>query len=97
MRKFHPGTLKNRLKFLKVAEVGLAVAKKLINCPYIIGIPCSLPYNSHGRNFIEKVHPKGRIDITLIGEDNGPSMMVETTGRTLRETEAIAEIIKDLY
>lgn len=74
-----------------------AVAKKLINCPYVIGIPGSLPYNSHGRSFIEKVHPNGRIDVTLIEEDNGPSMMVETTGRTLRETEAIAEIIKDLY
>lgn len=74
-----------------------AAARKLIKSPYVISIPNSLKFNPCGRSFIKEVHPNGRIDVTLIEEDNGPSMMVETTGRTLRETQAIAEIIKDLY
>jgi hypothetical protein len=74
-----------------------ALADKLVNCQFVISIPQSLPYNPTGRSFIKQVFSNGRIDVTLIDEDAGYSMMVQTTGRNLRETQAIAEILKSIY
>ncbi|HOS72115.1 MAG TPA: hypothetical protein PLZ75_06650 [Bacteroidales bacterium] len=74
-----------------------ALAKKLVNCDYVIEIPHSLPFDRHGRSFIREIHPNGRIDVTLIEEDDGYSMMVQTTGKTLWETQEIAKILKELY
>lgn len=74
-----------------------ALAKKLVNCEYVTEIPQSLPNDSFGRSFIRDIHPNGRIDVTLIDEDAGYGMMVQTTGKTLRETQEIAKILKELY
>jgi len=74
-----------------------ALAKKLVNCEYVIGIPHSLPFDRYGRSFIREIHTNGRIDVTLIEEDDGYSMMVQTTAKTLRETQEIAKILKELY
>jgi len=73
------------------------LAKKLVNCEYVIEIPQSLPNDNFGRSFIRDIHPNGRIDVTLIDEDAGYSMMVQTTGSNLRETQEIAKILKELY
>lgn len=75
----------------------LALAKKLVNCPYVNEVPHSLEYDRVAKSFIRKIHPKGRIDVTLINEDIGYSMMVQTTGRNLRETQEIAKFLKDIY
>ena len=75
----------------------LSLAKKLVKCEYVVEIPHSLPFDNHGKSFIRKIHPNGRIDVTLIEEDAGYSMMVQTTGKTLNETREIANILKDYY
>lgn len=75
----------------------LAAAKKLARCPYVVEIPHSLPYDRFGRSFIRKIYPNGRIDVTLIDEDDGYGMIIQTTGRNLRETQAIADILKEMY
>jgi hypothetical protein len=74
-----------------------AMAKKLVNCEYVIEIPNSLEYDKRARSFLRNIHPNGRIDVTLIHENIGYSMMVQTTGKTLRETQEIAKILKELY
>ncbi len=72
-------------------------AKRLVNSQYIIEIINSLPFNSHSIKFIRKCYSDGKIEIVLFWEDKGYGMVIQTTGRNLRETEAIAEIIKDKY
>jgi len=35
--------------------------------------------------------------VTLFDEDDGYGMIIKTTGRNLRETQAIADILKEMY
>ncbi|MCP4135718.1 MAG: hypothetical protein GY754_32420 [bacterium] len=75
----------------------IALSKNLVHSPYVDGVPGSLPFKPKARSFIQKTYPDGRIDVTLFAEDAGYSMMIKTTGRNLRETQAIAGIIKDKF
>ncbi len=72
-------------------------AKKIRKSPYIISIVNSLPYNSSCINFIKKSYSNGLIELVLTNTDKGLGLVVKTTGRNLRETNAIAKIIEDEY
>jgi len=61
------------------------------------GVVNSLPFNPKERGFIRRIHPDGRIELVLIWTDEGFGMVVQSTGRNLRETEAIARCLKDKY
>lgn len=74
-----------------------AFAKKLVMSPFVKGVINSLPYNPNTRNFIRKVWPDGRIEMVMIWTDQGLGLVVQTTGRNLRETEAIGSILKESY
>ena len=72
-------------------------SKHLVQCPYLVGIVNSLPYNPYECKFTKKVRENGLIEIVLPWTDKGYGIVVKTTGRTLRETEKIAEIIQEEY
>ena len=74
-------------------------SKRLIRCPYVVGIINSLPYNSHERKFIKRIRSDsvGLIEIVLPWTDKGYGVIVKTTGRTIAETEAIGKIIEERY
>lgn len=72
-------------------------SKRLIRCPYVVGVINSLPFNSHERSFIKKIREDGLIEIVLPWTDKGYGVVVKTTGRTIRETEKIGEIIREKY
>lgn len=74
-----------------------AHAKRLLLSPYVIGIINSLPYQSHERRYIRKVYDNGLIEIVLTYTDKGLGMVIQTTGRNLRETRRIAEILSEKY
>ena len=61
------------------------------------GVINSLPYNAKQRRFIRKIREDGLIEIVLPWTDEGLGIVVKTTGRTLRETETIAEILEEEY
>lgn len=48
-------------------------------------------------NFIKKCHRNGVIEIVLYKTERKYSLWVQSTGRTLRETEAIAELLEERY
>lgn len=50
-----------------------------------------------GRNFIRKTYPDGVIEIVMVKTARQYALWVQTTGRNLRETNEIAEILKDKY
>lgn len=72
-------------------------SKRLIRCPYVVKVVNSLPFNSRERKFIRRIRENGLIEIVLPWTDKGYGVVVKTTGRTLRETERIGEIIEEKY
>ena len=72
-------------------------SKRLIRCPYVIEVVNSLPFNPSERKFIRKIRDDGLIEIVLPWTDQKYGVVVKTTGRNIRETKRIGEIIKERY
>lgn len=72
-------------------------AEKLKQSPYVVEIVNSLPFNPQARDYIHRVRENGLIEIVLTDTDRGLGLLVKTTGRNLRETKRIAEILKEKY
>lgn len=70
------------------------LANQLKQSPYVIEIRST---RFGGRQFIRKSHKDGTIEIILHKTDEGFAVLVQTTGRNLRETKAIAQILDDRY
>ena len=71
-----------------------ALADKLVNSPYVVEIKST---NFGGNSFIRKVHSNGVLEIVVMKSDDRFALWVQTTGRNYRETEAIAENLKERY
>ena len=78
-------------------DVLMDFSKRLIRCPYVVGVINSLPFNSHERKFIKRIREEGLIEIVLPWTDKGYGVVVKTTGRTIKETEMIGRIIMEKY
>ncbi len=78
-------------------DVLMDFSKRLIRCPYVVGVINSLPFNSRERKFIKKIREEGLIEIVLPWTDKGYGVVVKTTGRTMKETEMIGRIITEKY
>lgn len=74
-------------------------AAKLIKSPYVEGILTSLEFNVNTKSYVYKQSDfaKGLIDVVLFWTDCHYSMRVKTTGRNIRETKRIAEILTEKY
>lgn len=72
-------------------------SKRLLHSPYLIEVVNSLPYNPYERKFIRKIRENGLIEIVLPWTDKGYGIVVKTTGRTIRETQKIAQIIEEEF
>lgn len=70
--------------------------KRLQNFPYVISVINSLEFNP-GKRWIEDCFDDGKIHIRLVDSDKGYGMVIQTTGKNLRETNAIAEILDREY
>lgn len=71
-----------------------ALWKKLKNSPYVTE---GLSIEWGGKRFIRKTYANGQIEIVDNRTDEGYALLITTTGRNLRETDAIAEILKERY
>lgn len=78
-------------------DVLQAFANKIKNSPYVSAVINSLPFNPNTVRFIRKIYADGKIEIILHWKDEGYGMVLQTTGRNYRETNAIAEILKNEY
>ncbi|MBC7408074.1 MAG: hypothetical protein H7339_06770 [Arcicella sp.] len=70
------------------------LCNQLKNNPYVEEMRST---NFGGKNFIRKTYPDGVIEIVLVKTARQYALWVQTTGRNLRETNEIAEILKDKY
>jgi hypothetical protein len=50
-----------------------------------------------GKRFIRKTYVNGQIEIVDNNTDMGYALLISTTGRNKRETDAIAEILREKY
>lgn len=71
-----------------------ALWNKLKNSPYVEE---GLSIEWGGKRFIRKTYANGKIEIIDNSSDEGYALLIQTTGRNLRETNAIAEILKERY
>lgn len=78
-------------------DVLLQHARCLCNSQYVEAVLDSLPWNPHATNYIHYVAKDGIIKVVLTDTDNGLGLLVKTTGRSLRETSKIAEILEEKY
>ena len=72
-------------------------ARKLLHSPYVIGIVNSLPFNRKVSRYILQVKECGIVNIVLHWTDDGYGIAIQTTGRNIRETQAIAKILEKEY
>jgi hypothetical protein len=72
-------------------------AERIIRNDYVEGVLNSLPFNGKTSRFIRRIKRNGLIEIVLHWEDGGYGMVLKTTGRNYRETEAIANILKTKF
>lgn len=72
-------------------------AKRLLHCKYVESVVNSLPFNPKINRYILKVYDNGIINIVLHWTDKGYGMVIQTTGRNIRETQEIAKIIEKEY
>lgn len=78
-------------------DVLRAFAKRLCQSPYVSSIINSLPYNPHATDFIHDVKDNGLIEIVLTDTDQGLGLVLQSTGRNVRETRAIADILNENF
>ena len=78
-------------------DILLQFSKKIVQSPYVIRIINSLPFNPSERKFIKRIRANGNIEIVLTDTDKGLGLVVKTTGRNIRETKLIAQILEGKY
>lgn len=71
--------------------------KRLLQSQYVVSIINSLPFNPKATNLIRKTYSDGKIELVLYWEDKGYGLVIQTTGRNIHETNAIAAILVEDY
>lgn len=74
-----------------------AFSKRLFQSNYVVSVINSLPFNPKDVNLVKRIHADGKIELVLYWESAGYGLIIQTTGRNLRETEEIAKIIKEKF
>jgi len=74
-------------------ELG-ALWNRIKNSPYVIE---GLSIEWGGKRFIRRTYANGAIEIVDNSTTEGFALLVQTTGTNLRETNAIADILKERY
>lgn len=75
-----------------------AHAKRLVNSPYVVSIINSTPFKSkEAKHYIDVVKDNGLIEVVLMKTDAKIGMVIQTTGRNLKETLWIAKELGKKY
>ncbi len=76
-------------------------SKRLVNSRYIESVINSLPFKPKEKKFIRDItfddQKGGLIEIVLTDTDSGFGLVAKTTGRNLKETQKIAELVERRY
>ena len=72
-------------------------AKRLLHNKYVKEVINSLRFNPNATRYIFQIKENGIINIVLHWTDKGYGMAIQTTGRNIQETQAIAQIIEKEY
>jgi hypothetical protein len=70
------------------------LADKLVKSPYVVEIKST---GFGGNSFIRKIFDNGVLEIVVMKRDERFALWVQTTGRNYRETEAIAQNLRERY
>lgn len=71
-----------------------AFAKKLFKSEYVVSVINNIDFSPKAIKMIKNIFSDGKIEIVLHWESAGYGMVIQTTGKNYRETEAIAELLR---
>lgn len=71
-----------------------AFAKKLFKSEYVESVINNIDFSPKAIKLIKNIFPDGKIEVGLHWESAGYGMVIQTTGKNYRETEAIAKILE---
>ena len=71
-----------------------AFAKKLFKSEYVESVINNIDFSPKAIKLIKNIFPDGKIEVVLHWESAGYGMVIQTTGKNYRETEAIAKILE---
>ncbi|HPM11915.1 MAG TPA: hypothetical protein PK734_00315 [Bacteroidales bacterium] len=74
-----------------------AFAKKLFKSEYVVSVINNIDFSPKAIKLIKNIFHDGKIEIVLHWESAGYGMVIQTTGKNYRETEAIAEILRQEF
>ena len=74
-----------------------AFSKKLFKSEYVVSVINNIDFSPKAIKMIKNIYPDGKIEIVLHWESAGYGMVIQTTGKNYRETEAIAEILRQEF
>lgn len=74
-----------------------AFAKKLFKNEYVCSVINNIDFSPKATKMIKNIFPDGKIEIVLHWESAGYGMVIQTTGKNYRETEAIAAILMNEF
>lgn len=75
----------------------MKLARRLVNTPYVMAVINSAEHKPKRKNFISDITDDGKMTVTLTYTDKGYSMVIQTTGRNKKETEAIADWLRKKF
>lgn len=71
------------------------IARKMCKCKYVEGIINSAKFRPQQTGYISKISENGIVEMNFPWSDRGIGIVVQTTGRNKKETQAIAELLVD--
>lgn len=71
--------------------------KRVRNSEYVESCINSLWFKRHGATFVDEVFEDGKIHLRLADTEEGFGIVIQTTGRNLRETQEIGRLLKEKY
>lgn len=72
-------------------------SKCILRSEYVDNVINSLPFNRNYKKLILRCYDDGKIELVLHWTDNGYGIVIQSTGRNIRETNKIAEILTKEY
>ena len=73
------------------------LCNRLKENPYVVSMQSTDNSRGSSHKFIKNVFPDGKIEIVLFKTDSKYAVIVQTTGKNLRETKKIATILDKKY
>lgn len=72
-------------------------SKRIFQSEYVVSVINNIDFSPNSSDLIKNTYADGKIELVLYWESAGYGMIIQTTGRNLRETDEIAKLLNEKY